>query len=394
MENLDFEVEDEWWEAHRVPEDEEHEFIDEDEYYNEHTAFLYKNYNFYSTDKAEDPDDKSNKTIPPTPDDDEDDGAYDFGDVEEGESIDLDLHDDDEYYEAVQDVGWENYNFSNIDPDEEAMDTAYKVTPPTSTDVEDDEVYDYGDLDEGDVPDGLPTDIPVEFEDRRPELYDDAYEMTHVNPLEERPPYDFDQGGINFGDIDIGDETAEGEFNFGDEDHTDPDIETDSGIYGTAVGDYDMEINAPEERPPIDEDEGKYNFGDIEEGDETAEGDYDMNLNPPSERRPYEPDDGVFSFDDLDEGPGTATGDFDMELNPPSERHPWEPDDGIYNFGDIDLMDMTAKGNYDFGDLDEGVSPDSEINFFRVDPLVEITDDDRATLLKRLMEGKVIYGSV
>ena len=107
-----------------------------------------------------------------------------------------------------------------------------------------------------------------------------------------------------------------------------------------------------------------------------------------------EPDDGVFSFDDLDEGPGTATGDFDMELNPPSERHPWEPDDGVYNFGDIDLMDMTAKGNYDFGDLEEGVSPDSEINFFRVDPLVEITDDDRATLLKRLMEGKVIYGSV
>ena len=395
MENLDFEDEDEWWEAHRVPEDEEHDFIDEDVYYIENTNFKFKNYNFYSTDKDIDPDDETNKTTPPTSEDDEDDGEYDFGDVEEGESIDLDLKDDDEYYESVRDIGWENYNFANIDSDEEPMDTAYKVTPPTEEDEEDDDgIYDYGDLDEGDIPDGLPLDIPAEYEDLRPELYDDAYDMKNNNPLEERPVYDFDQGGINFGDVDLGDETAEGEFNFGDEDHTDPDVETDSGIYGTAVGDYDMELNAPEERPPIDEDEGKYNFGDIQEGDETAEGDYDMNLNPPSERRPEEPDEGVFNFDDLDGEPGTATGDFDMELNPPSERHPYEPDDGIYNFGDIDLMDATAKGNYDFGDLEEGVEPDSEINFFRMDPLVEITEDDRAALLKRLMEGKVIYGSV
>lgn len=118
-------------------------------------------------------------------------------------------------------------------------------------------------------------------------------------------------------------------------------------------------------------DDGVYNFGDIDEQDETAEGNYDFgdldNLEDTDEDDPtVVVDDKNYDFDefsmlytadyDIDDGKtinedGIAT--YDDFIFKPSE------DDGVYNFGDIDEHDETAVGDYDFGDLDEGVDIDS-----------------------------------
>ena len=61
------------------------------------------------------------------------------------------------------------------------------------------------------------------------------------------------------------DETAKGDYDFGSlDDGTDPDT--------VAKEDYDFEVLKSDKG----DDNGVYNFGDVEEGDETAEGDYDF----------------------------------------------------------------------------------------------------------------------
>lgn len=84
-------------------------------------------------------------------------------------------------------------------------------------------------------------------------------------------PEELDDGAFNFGDIDLYDETAIGDYDFGDEDEgVDPE--------SVATEDYDFVR-------PVDEievvikpttDDGAFNFGDIDEDDETAVGDYDF----------------------------------------------------------------------------------------------------------------------
>ena len=116
---------------------------------------------------------------------------------------------------------------------------------------------------------------------------------------------------------------------------------------------------------PIDqEDDGVYNFGDIDLEDETAEGDYDFgDLDEGvSEESIAE---GDYDFDALsgmyldkyDEDDGSNIDDKGSDEKDPEPKQ--DDDDGVYNFGDIDLEDETAEGDYDFGDLDEGVDDDT-----------------------------------
>ena len=74
-----------------------------------------------------------------------------------------------------------------------------------------------------------------------------------------------DDGVYNYGEAELFDETAKGDYDFGSLDNG-----TDSDT--VAKGDYDFEILKSDKG----DDDGVYNFGDVEEGDETAEGDYDF----------------------------------------------------------------------------------------------------------------------
>jgi hypothetical protein len=119
---------------------------------------------------------------------------------------------------------------------------------------------------------------------------------------------------------------------------------------------------------PIDyEDDGVYNFGDIDEGDESAWGDYDFGdleegVDPESVA------DGDYDFDSLsgmlldtyddDDGSNIDEKGNDTDLPPVII----DDDDGVYNFGDIDDGDETAVGDYDFGDLSEGTDKDTVAN--------------------------------
>lgn len=124
-----------------------------------------------------------------------------------------------------------------------------------------------------------------------------------------------------------------------------------------------------------DEDNGKYNFGDIDEGDETAEGNFDFGWLDATEEDHDDPSDCVdnasYDFenfcgiylDEYDEDDGTNIDENGDPVAPPEpEPEPeYDDDDGIYNYGDIDLGDETAEGDWDFGDLDEGVDMDNVI---------------------------------
>lgn len=150
-----------------------------------------------------------------------------------------------------------------------------------------------------------------------------------------------------------------------------------NGFSGEAT--YNFRVVDKEPSTPIDyEDDGVYNFGDIDIDDETAEGDYDYGdldegVSAESKAR------GDYDFDALsgmyldkyDEDDGSNIDDKGDDSKDPEEK---DDDDGVYNFGDIDLNDETAEGDYDFGDLDEGTSEESvakgdyDFNKFSGDP--------------------------
>ena len=145
-----------------------------------------------------------------------------------------------------------------------------------------------------------------------------------------------------------------------------------SGLNGI-VGDITYRFRVIEKEPdePIDyTDDGVYNFGDIDIGDESAEGNYDFgDLDegyPEPTKLPEETD---MDFDDMAGGMHLADYDEDDGTNvdpsggttpdDPSRRD--NPDDGTFNYGDIDEGDETAEGDYDYGDIDEGVDEDSVV---------------------------------
>lgn len=98
------------------------------------------------------------------------------------------------------------------------------------------------------------------YPDKDPSDSDKKDDPEQTNP----EPENNDDGVFNFGDADLFDETAKGDYDFGSLDNgTDPDT--------VAVKDYDFEILKSEQG----DDDLKYNFGDIEEDDCSAIGDYD-----------------------------------------------------------------------------------------------------------------------
>ena len=115
------------------------------------------------------------------------------------------------------------------------------------------------------------------------------FRVIDVEPPE---PIDYEDDGVyNFGDIDEGDETAWGDYDFGDlEEGVDPESVADGdydfdSLSGMLLDTYDDDNGKnidgdgnDTDLPPviIDDDDGLYNFGDIDEGDETAIGDYDF----------------------------------------------------------------------------------------------------------------------
>ena len=129
---------------------------------------------------------------------------------------------------------------------------------------------------------------------------------------------------------------------------------------------YRFRIIPTEPSEPIDyEDDGVYNFGDIDLEDETAFGDYDFGdldegIDPESVAE------GDYDFDalsgmriaDYDDDDGTNIDEDGNDKREEPDPTP-EDDDGKFNFGDLDLHDETAEGDYDFGDLDEGIDPES-----------------------------------
>ncbi len=115
---------------------------------------------------------------------------------------------------------------------------------------------------------------------------------------------------------------------------------------------------------PIDlQDDGVYNFGDIDLQDESAAGDYDFtDLDEGTDEDSVASGDYDFDalsgmyLDKYDEDDGSN---IDEKGDDKKDPEPKNDDDGVYNFGDIDNKDETAEGDYDYGDLDEGVDDDT-----------------------------------
>lgn len=156
-----------------------------------------------------------------------------------------------------------------------------------------------------------------------------------------------DDGVYNYGDIDEGDETAVGNYDFFD-------IDPNENYYDTDEDDNNIVVRRNGSvllTETSDEDE------DDDSGDDSGD--------KPKEDEPsvvidgYDYDFEAFShiyLDGYDEDDGTNID----ENGDKKEEEPEEPDDGTYNFGYLDIDGTeTAVGDYDFGDLDEGVSKDS-----------------------------------
>lgn len=72
---------------------------------------------------------------------------------------------------------------------------------------------------------------------------------------------------------------------------------------------------------------------------------------------------------------------------------------GNYNYGYMDDPGSEdAEGDYDFGEFndnsEEVVDIDSKTNYVEIDKLVDWTDDEKAEFIRKLIEGKIIYGTV
>lgn len=159
--------------------------------------------------------------------------------------------------------------------------------------------------------------------------------------IEPDPATYFDDGVYNFGDIDLGDQTAYGNYDFGDIDH---------GYYTHTAADYKFSHNPTEWQLQciVAAAISKYEQLAMDDEPTVAEGDYN-----------FEKLSGIY-LDEYDEDDG-------REINPDgTPRYEWPPDDFLWNFEDLDDPDnpdepSLADGDYDFGDLDEGRSVDSVI---------------------------------
>ena len=123
------------------------------------------------------------------------------------------------------------------------------------------------------------------------------------------------------------------------------------------------------------EDNGEFNFGDIDEGDETAEGNYDFGWEDATEADHDDPTDcilrGDYNFeafcgiylDEFDEDDGTNIDEHGDPIIPVEPDPEEDDDDGKFNYGDVDDPDEkpVAEGDWDFGDLDEGKDMDSVV---------------------------------
>ena len=254
-----------------------------------------------------------------------DDGKFDWGEIETDEhDVSFDFVDEDEYYESVKDFRWENYNFYNIDTEEEDIDESFQTVPGGPLDP-DDEVYNFGDIDEGD------------------ETAVGDYDMDD-NPPEEQRPDEPDDNYYNFGDLDeepAPEKDREAETDEDSEwpenrEYGDADVEEEAGEdyanVGTARGDWDMMENPIAERHPLDIDEGEFNFGDIDLGDETAVGDYDYGDAEDDEEY-------IFDFHDMDE----------MELWPTQF-------DLDYDFGELELIGFQQTKDFLIKSFQEAVA--------------------------------------
>lgn len=176
--------------------------------------------------------------------------------------------------------------------------------------------------------------------------------------IEKEPdtPIDYEDDGVyNFGDIDLGDETAVGNYDF----------------YSLDGDNYYKSETPPEEENP-DEEDTDVDAGDIDEQSESQPDTVEVleELYDPIEWE-TEPsvviDEQDYDFDELAGGIFIAMHDEDTGFNIDSKgrysdeyhKEDFKEDDGTYNFGDIDEGDETAIGDYDFGDLDEGVADDT-----------------------------------
>ena len=138
-----------------------------------------------------------------------------------------------------------------------------------------------------------------------------------------------DDGVYNFRDIDLQDETAQGNYDFYSIDKPDPEIPEESTEEDLPVALVEG-IELEDEDPSVVVDEQDYDFDKFSTM-------YLCN---------YDEDNGK----NIDKN-GVA--DYDDQII--------DIDEGIYNFGDIDIGDETAVGDYDFGDLDLGISKDTVV---------------------------------
>ena len=200
---------------------------------------------------------------PPAPDE-EDDGVYGFEDIDTGtESAEgnydfLDIDSDMNFYDGTW--GEVPVQYEGMDPDDYPGVIVHHDSDPGSDSSDEDE--DYGDLDDNADEEEDSSEDPPEFEwvivDERDDPskaegdYDfDAMSGIYLDEYDEDDGHNLNPDGTpidpgdvddddriyNFGDIDEGDETAEGDYDFGD---LDEGVDKDS----VAEGDYDFNIEA------------------------------------------------------------------------------------------------------------------------------------------------------
>lgn len=237
-----------------------------------------------------------------------------------------------------------------------------------------------------------------------------------------------DEGYYNFGLMEVDrTETAYGDFNFktieDDPEDTDIYIEPNPSkppITIEDTPDFD-DIDEPDEEPPthgyvqrtvaVTETESSV----VGEGEEYNF--YDVDEDPPV----IGPDDGVYNFGDEDEMDETAEGNYDfLDIDDDENLYDgkryvmviWDDitgdDEGYYNFGYLDMIGTeTAKGDFNFGTIEDDPldtdieDPDAEPEPepeeeppFEFPPLKELTEEDKAFIFKKLIEGKTIYGTI
>lgn len=170
----------------------------------------------------------------------------------------------------------------------------------------------------------------------------DATYIFRVLDTEPDTPVDYEDDGVyNFGDMDLEDMTAYGNYDFKSLDNED--------------------IIIPDVPEPDTGDEGDTDtdLGDLDDKEETPTviDDDVPDIVKDGEDYDFDAMSGMY-LDKYDEDDGSNINPDGSDKGDPDEPK-GDVDDGVYNFGDIDLNDETAEGDYDFGDLDEGVSEGS-----------------------------------